>query len=571
MSLSPAGVPHHSALVHRGGAALCAVGVMLAGSGAAFAQVAPPSQADVSRERLALPPIEMPRFDLRIQAPERSAVLKAVDAVEFQLRGIVVEGATAFPAEEVDGFFAGVKGKRVGLAAVREAAAALETHYREKGYFLSRVFIPPQQIDDETIKVTVVEGFIEDITVEGLDEGTRRAVKARLSPLLDHKPINLSSLERQLLILNDIPGISGASVLRQGTTLGGSSLIVNLGKAVNRYQLAINNAASRILGPWAYAANANFNRPFDLPGAFDVGLSAGGRNLQAVQTVSGRYSVAVGKSGLLASFGVLAARARPGGSVRPLDIINNAISISTRLRYPIIRGRALSLFTEAGLSVNRSNTDILGAPLIRDRTTDLDLGLSLQQNGWLNGSTSVSVVLFKGLQVLGAIGRNAAAPSTPNFDPTFSRLVYSAQRSQQLPNNFSAMIAFQGQYTGSKLLSGELISFGGPSVGRGYDPSAITGDRGYGGLAELRYDLPVTKSWARNLQFYGFVDGGWTTSNATAVIVQSSQSIRSAGAGLRVYHRYGMIDFQLGYASRRLGGADDRPNPRALISATFAL
>jgi len=81
----------------------------------------------------------------------------------------------------------------------------------------------------------------------------------------------------------------------------------------------------------------------------------------------------------------------------------------------------------------------------------------------------------------------------------------------------------------------------------------------------------VTKSWARNLQFYGFVDGGWTTSIATAVIEQSSQSIRSAGAGLRVYHPYGMIDFHLGYASRRLGGADDRPNPRALILATFAL
>jgi hemolysin activation/secretion protein len=392
-----------------------------------------------------------------------------------------------------------------------------------------------------------------------------------LSPLLDHKPIDLSSLERQLLILNDIPGISGSSVLRPGTTLGGSSLIVTLDKAVNSYQLAIDNTASKILGPWVYAANANFNRPFDLPGSFDLGLSAGGRNLQAVQTVSGRYSVSILNSGLLASFGVLAARARPDGSVRPLNIVNSAISISARARYPIIRGRALSLFAEAGLSVNRSNTDILGAPLIRDRTTDLDMGLSLQQNGWLNGSTSVSVIVFQGLQILGAIDQTAAAPSTPNFDPAFTKLVYSAQRSQQLPNHFSAVITFLGQYTKSKLLSGELISFGGSSVGRGYDPSAITGDRGFGGLAELRYDLPVTKTWARNLQIYGFVDGARTTNIATAVIEKSSQSIRSAGGGLRVYHPYGMIDFQLGYASRRLGGADERANPRALILATFGL
>lgn len=545
-------------------------GLMVMGSGSALAQTQVPSQGEISRERLKLPPVESPRFSLRIQAPDRSAVPKAIDAVEFQLDDVVVEGATAFPKDVIDGYFAKVKGKRVGLAAVREAALALEGFYRDRGYFLTRVFIAPQPVTNSMIKVTVIEGFIEDVTVEGLDEGTRNAVRSALLPLLERKPIDLPTLERRLLVLNDMPGISGTSVLRPGTQIGGSSLIVTLDAPADGVQFAVNNAASRILGPWNYALNANLNRPFNLPGSFNVGISAGGRDLKSVQTISGRYSVGLGNNGLITSFGILAAKAEPGGTVRPLEIRNMLLSFSARARYPIVRSRSLSLFLEGGLSVNRSDTDILGQPLIRDRTTVLDGGLSLQQNGWLDGATTLSGSIYQGLPIFGAIGVASPAPSTLNFDPDFTRFTYSVQRQQKLPGRFSGLFAFQGQFTNSKLLSGELVSFGGQSIGRGFDPSSITGDRGYGGLIELRYDLPITKAWLTNAQFYGFIDGARTISIATVAIPKSTQSIRSAGGGVRVAHRYGVVDFQVAYAHRQLGGADERANPRALISAVFA-
>lgn len=578
MTIAPATIPTRNRCVRPLSlTAMSVSGVVLVSAGTAQAQVAPPppqvvqpSQGEISRERLTLPPVRTPKFELRIQSTDKSAVPKSIEAVQFQLRDVVVDGATAFSADVVNGFFADIEGKRVGLGTVREAATKLEALYREKGYFLTRVFIPPQPIANGIVKVTVIEGFIEDITVEGLDPATQRSVRAMLAPLLERKPIDLPSLERRLLILNDIPGIGGTSVLRQGATLGGSSLIITLDERPDSYQVAINNGASRILGPWSYGVNATFNRPLNLPGSFNFGLNAGGRSLQAVQSVSARYSQAITKEGLLASVGVLVAKARPGGSVRPLDIVNNLISISARARYPFIRSREFSLFGEMGLSVNRSDTDILGQPLIRDRTTVLDIGLSAQQNGWLNGSTTFSATVNQGLPILGALNAAAPAPSTLGFEPNFTRLVYSIQRTQPLPARFSAQLNFQGQYSNSKLLSGELVSFGGSSVGRGFDPAAITGDRGYGGLAELRYDVPISNVVVRNAQIYGFVDAARTTSLATAMAARVSQSIQSAGGGLRISHRYGTVDIQGAYARRALGGADQRPNPRALISATFA-
>ncbi|OQW72461.1 MAG: hypothetical protein BVN33_13345 [Proteobacteria bacterium ST_bin13] len=550
-------------------------GTVLTTSGA-YAQVPPPvpqvvqpSQGEISRERLTLPPVATPKFELRIQSPDKSAVAKSIDGVQFLLRDVVVDGATAFPPEVINGFFAELKGKRTGLGAVRLAATKLESLYREKGYFLTRVFIAPQPINNGVIKVTVIEGFIEDITVEGLDAGTQRTVKAALEPLLKRKPIDLPSLERRLLLLNDIPGIGGTSVLRQGATLGGSSLIVTLEERPDTFQIAVNNGASRILGPWSYGVNATFNRPFDLPGSLNLGINAGGRDLQAVQSVSGRYTVAIGKSGLLASVGILAAKAQPGGSVRPLNIVNNLISVSARARYPFIRSRAFSLFGETGLSVNRSDTDILGVPLIRDRTTVLDVGLSVQQNGFFNGATTINASVFQGLPILGGLNSAAPSPSTPNFDPSFTRLVYSIQRTQPLPGGFSAQLNFQGQYSNSKLLSGELVSFGGSGLGRGFDPAAITGDRGYGGLAELRYDLPISNVVIKSAQIYGFVDAARATSLATRAIPLTSQSLQSAGGGIRISHPFGSVDVQAAYARRALGGVDQRPNPRILVSTSF--
>ncbi|MDQ3139791.1 MAG: hypothetical protein M3Q15_03610 [Pseudomonadota bacterium] len=534
------------------------------------AQVTPPAlprQSDISRERVTLPVPETPNFDLSIQAPERAAIPRAVDAVEFQVRAFVVEGATAFSAAQVDAFFTPLTGRTIGLEAVRDATAKLENLYRENGYFLSRVFVPPQQIENETLKIRVIEGYIGDLYVEGMDERSRAAVRRLLAPLLARKPIDLASVERRLLTLNDLPGISGTSVLRQGAETGASDLVVSLVQPRNFYQLSVNNSGSKILGPWGYGANANLNRPFNLPGVLNLGISAGGRKLEAVRTAIARYSVALGSQGLIGSLGAIVARAKPAGSLRPLDIQNDLLSVSARGRYPIMRGRTQSLFAETGLSVNRSKTDIFGQELVDDRTTVGDVGLIYQQSGWLDGATTASVNYFQALPILGAMEESAPLPSVLDFDADFSRITVAIQRSQALPDNFSALLSAQGQYTDSKLLSGELISFGGPAIGRGYDPSAITGDRGLGALAELRYDAPLSKSGFNNAQFYTFFDGAHTISLATPMVERSTDRIRSLGAGVRLYHRYGLVDVQVADAQRRIGGSDARSDPRFLISA----
>lgn len=525
-----------------------------------------PSQSDISRARIGLPAPEAPTVDLSIQAPERSAVPKAVDTIDFDLKSVVVEGATAFSRQEVDGFFASLVGRTVQLEAVRVAAAALEEHYRERGYFLTRVFVPPQRVTGGALTIRVVEGYIDKIQVEGLDATARAQVEGILRPLAGKKPIDLASVERRLLILNDLPGLTAASVLRQGSTLGASDLRVTLAAQRSVVQASISNTNSRLLGPWVYALNGNLVRPLGLPGALALGVSASGPGFGATQSGSWRYSLGLGHGGLVGSIGQIVARAHPGASLTPLDVHNDVLSTSLRLRYPLIRSRRQSLFLEGGLSINQSSTEILQQQLVDDHDTVVDVALTYQQSGWLKGSTSASIDLYHGLPILGAIGRDAPRPSVLDFNPSFARLTYSLQRVQVIASRVSALAAVQGQYSGSKLLSGELVAFGGPSIGRGYDPSTITGDRGIGGVAELRYDLPVGKPWLANAQFYGFIDHAHTTTLASAFADRTSASLSSAGGGVRLGMRYVSVDLSLAKAFRRFGGTDMRGDPRALLT-----
>ena len=67
-----------------------------------YGQVLLPGDADTSRlrpPRLPLP--STPKFDLRIESPEKSPVPKAVDDITFEVKAIDLEGAEYYAKKEI--------------------------------------------------------------------------------------------------------------------------------------------------------------------------------------------------------------------------------------------------------------------------------------------------------------------------------------------------------------------------------------------------------------------------------------------------------------------------------------
>lgn len=526
-----------------------------------------PPQGDITRQRVAplpLPPVD---YDFRIQNPERSAVPRAIDEIEFSVREIRVVGVEHYPDSVIRSIFAPLEGRTIVLEDLRKAAQQLEDRYRAEGYFLTRVFVSPQQVKGGVLEVQVLEGYIGAAFIEAPNAPSRRQVERTLKPIINQHPGQFRDLESRLLLINDIPGLAGTSILRQGAEPGSSEILVDLTRVPNAYRATFSNTASDILGPTTYGLGTTLSQPLGRPGLFDVDLSASGGNLSELRSANLRYAFPVGYRGAVLAVGGLVAFAKPGGAVAPLEIKSRVMSFNSRLRVPLLRTRPNSLYLDVAMTLNRSRTEALGDRIVEDKGTVAEIGLSWQQVGWLKGATTVTLTVSRGLSIFGAIGRGVPLASVKGFKPDFTKLNYSLERTQILSERITAQVIVQGQYTRDRLLSGELVSFGGPSIGRGYDPSLLTGERGLGLVGELQYDVPLKLAPVTDgAKLYSFADWARATTLRNGGKSKRNQYLSSVGTGVRtVLWQHASLDMQLARAIRTVAG-DPRRGVRFNLS-----
>ena len=81
-------------------------------------------------------------------APPSEAVPENADSITFTLRGIELQGVSVYKPRELEGLWRNDIGKTVSLKRVYDIAAAITARYRADGYFLSRAYIPAQEIGE---------------------------------------------------------------------------------------------------------------------------------------------------------------------------------------------------------------------------------------------------------------------------------------------------------------------------------------------------------------------------------------------------------------------------------------
>lgn len=85
-------------------------------------------------------------------------------------------------------------------------------------------------------------------------------MRERLNGLLARRPIDLASVERALLLLNDLPDIQGSGLLRAGRRMGETTLLVQLEDVKSQGLISINNESSLAVGPFIESVAKQFKR-----------------------------------------------------------------------------------------------------------------------------------------------------------------------------------------------------------------------------------------------------------------------------------------------------------------------
>jgi hemolysin activation/secretion protein len=460
----------------------------------------------------------------------------APGSLHFTLSGIRFEGNTVISEKELQALTPAFLGNDVSLAQVNELADKVTALYRNRGYILSRAIVPAQRIDRGILVIRIIEAGVDKVDVRGDAGGATDLLKAYGARIAQDHPLTAAVLERELLLANDLSGLQLRSVLTPSHSVTGAadlSLLVTP-RPIEGY-VALDNRGSRYLGPYELMAGVFFN---DL-------LDTGGRlGLSGVLTPDDGPDLAYGALSFdqplntdgLRFFGTASfTQTQPGSTLRALGTRGKALNLAGSLSYPVIRSRDFNLTLSGNFGYRnvRSDNDAV-SPLFRDHVRAVDAGLFMNLLDNWGGSSSLSLTLTQGLDILGATVQSSPDKSHANASGVFTRASFEASHTHPLIRDVSITLAAGGQTAfRESLLASEQYALGGNAFNRAFDPSEVTGDAAIAGRAELQWQAITRLLPLSDIAPYGFYEGGQVWQSQPLPGEARSDSLFSAGAGLR--------------------------------------
>jgi hemolysin activation/secretion protein len=424
------------------------------------------------------------------------------------------------------------------------------------------------------------------IEVRGDAGNSERLIAAHMEALKGQPLFNVHEAERHLLLARDLPGYDVRLALRPAGTAPGE-VVGEVTVVRRRVEMDVNvqNFGSRAVGRFGGLARVRFN---DLTGMGDsTVLSLFNTAQPDEQTVlQAGHSMALGGDGLRLSGDFTYAWTRP--DIDGLDLSSKTMIATAALSYPLVRRQVHTLLASGGLDVIDQDLRIGSAPLSRDRLRVLFLrlegemidpdslistaGYSGIEPKWRMGG---NLELRHGLAGLGAsedCGNAATCVPTSQLGGDASALVVRAgvQAEYRPAPALTFALAPRAQYSPDQLLSYEQMSAGNYTVGRGYDPGALTGDSGVGVAAELRYGRITPKGpGAIALQPFLFFDAAWVWHQGSSFAGLDPQKLYSVGGGVRAtWDNHARIDLTLATPLRKAAFQTERGDTRLLMSVT---
>lgn len=503
------------------------------------------------------PPQPLPRKAVPLK-PLEPAPLKASDELTVTVKAFRFVGNTLLSAEQLAPAVATYLDRQVGLPELRKAAAAVAEAYRQTGWVV-RVYLPQQEIEGGMVTIQIVEAVFSGAVLKG-------SPPLRLSPSVARgmiestqtkgKNINADAIERALLLIDDLPGITVVGNLRPGHNQGETELAFKLDdEPLLRAQAGIDNTGSRSTGAERLTANLALNSPLargDL-------MSANFLHTEGSDYLRAGYTLPLGSDGW---------RAGINGSVLSYRLVapeflalngkGASDSVGLDASYPIIRSRLRNLYFLFNHDRKTFDNEANGATTSRYQLSSSSIGLSgnLFDNLGGGGANSASLVYTSGDLDLGGSPTQGADAITTRAAGPYGKWRYALSRQQVITSELSFYGLLTGQVAEKNLDSSEKFYLGGATGVRAYPASEGGGSEGQMLNLELRRRLP------KGFNLTAFYDWGEVRvnrdNNFAGAPTLNDYSLKGAGLALGWQADSGLTA-RLTWA-RRLG---ENPNPTA--------
>jgi hemolysin activation/secretion protein len=517
--------------------------------------------------------------------------------IKFTVQGAVFDGLARVPGLSLERAYADYVGRELPVSVLCDIRAEANAILRRDGY-LATVEIPEQTLADGIPDFKVVFGRLTSVRVRGEAGASEALVASYLEKLTADEVFNINRAERYLLLADDLPGFDVRLSLRpavggQPGDLAGEVAVLRQRASAD---LNIQNLGSRAIGRFGGVLRGEL---YDVTGLGDRTSVALFSTLEfeEQQTLQIGHDFRVGSEGLRLGGQFTWSNANPATGIAGFNVDSDTIFASAFASYPLLRTRAASLYADAGFDYVDQDVSLNGIGLTRDRVRMAYVRLSgeLTDRGSIQRSGGYSpfepklrlrfgAELRQGLDVFSAspdcrtnllacIIGGEAPPSRIEADPTPLLLRLNTSVEYRPLPLWTLALDSQAQITGAALPAFEELAAGSFSIGRGYDPGAVLGDRGLLNSVELRYgSLSPDGPDALAFQPYVFTDIAVVWNEDPSRAAANPDRLWSAGGGLRLSWGRGIqSDFLVAVPLETPDLAQSRGDVRFLFSLTASL
>jgi hemolysin activation/secretion protein len=510
--------------------------------------------------------------------------------VRFTLQGVQFDGLPAGLPNSLADSYSNLVGTEQPISSVCEIRDRAATILRDAGY-VAAVAVPEQRISDGVIHLRVLLAHLTQVRVRGNATGAERVLAAYLKKLTDMPVFNRFDAERYLLLASDLPGFTVRLTLRPGGTEPGEVVGDVVVERMPGYaDINVQNWGSKELGRWGVLARGEIYGLTGLGDRTSLGLFST-TDPQEEKTVQLGQEVRLGPQGLRLGGLFTYSWAKP--TIDGSEFDAETLLATLQADYPFIRSVRKTVNGTVGVDFVDQDVKLDAIALTRDRirvafgrvtldatSTDFTSGRSPVEPKW---RVTSSIEFRQGLDVFdasnrcgpageGCIGPGLIPPSRFEGDPTATvvrGLLYGEYR--PIPK-LTFEVGVRGQYSWDPLLRFEQFSVGNYTVGRGYDPGSLLGDRGWGSQSEIRFGSTVQKAPKKPaIEAYLFWDHAEVKSLHRLFVVDQPSVINSVGGGIRGTLDRFSIDAGIAIPLDRVGIPAHKPDPRFLISLATRL
>ncbi len=480
---------------------------------------------------------------------------------------VKIEGALPEMAEANQAFRDQLIGKRIAVSDLFRATGALEVAYANSGYVLSRVVLPQQQVvDGGSLRVVVVDGFIESIDATRVPGPVRNRIIVMTDGLINKRKLKRRDLERALLLAGDTYGVALGSTLNRGGLPGGVVMVLD-----GEYQrvtgsYGFDNSISGDLGTVALNGGLELNGALGMGETFYGRVGGSPRNFLGTnpqnRILAAGSVFPIGQTGLTFNVEATSSRTTPTDQLVPTNSAFDRLSL--RLYYPWIRSRNFNLSSQFILDRQSDQQNLLingqETPIYNDELSVFRATLAANRNFENATALSADMIFSQGVDAFGAQRANSGATpmSRQGADAVFSKLVLGVGYQKPLNNGFNISVNAKMQSGfGDALPSSEQFNAIGGQQLSSFDSGAIKGDSGFVARAEVSRSSPVAlKGFPIVLSPYLFATYGVVGLENPTIVEQGTTKASAFGIGHDLFTNdnspfgSGSVRLELGWGSR---------------------